>query len=243
MASRLCRETPRMSILVVCPGCHKRFQVGDQFAGKSGPCPNCGTTINVPTKAEEVKIHAPTQFADGGRDATGKLITKPIAREETKLQPLGAAAIGGAALTVLLVTWAAGSVGLFEDNPVLGAAGLLLVSPPLVVAAYSFLRDDELEPYRGTALYVRSALCAASYAALWGVFSYVAGMVLTGQLWQWFFLAPPFLVAGALAAVACLDLEFASAFFHYAFYVLATLLLRWAAGIGWVWELGSTAAS
>ena len=35
---------------------------------------------------------------------------------------------------------------------------LLLISPPLVIAAYEVLRDDELEPYRGLPLDVRSAL-------------------------------------------------------------------------------------
>ena len=47
------------------------------------------------------------------------------------------------------------------------AIGLLLVSPVLVVAAYTFLRDDELEPYRGLPLLIRSAACAAAYAVLW----------------------------------------------------------------------------
>ena len=36
------------------------------------------------------------------------------------------------------------------------------------------LRDDELEPYRGTAIYVRSAGCGLVYAALLGVFSLLA---------------------------------------------------------------------
>ncbi|MEC8508925.1 MAG: MJ0042-type zinc finger domain-containing protein, partial [Planctomycetota bacterium] len=34
-----------MSIRVTCPGCHARFNVSDQFAGKSGPCPKCKKTI------------------------------------------------------------------------------------------------------------------------------------------------------------------------------------------------------
>ena len=41
---------------------------------------------------------------------------------------------------------------------------------------------------------------------------------------------PPFLVVGASAALATLDLDFGSGFFHYCFYLFATVLLRWLAG-------------
>jgi hypothetical protein len=227
-----------MSILVVCPGCHRRFQVSDKFAGKSGACPKCKAAIEVPSKEEEVQVHAPTEFAEGGRGTTGKLITKPIARTETRIPPLAAVAIGGVTLTVLLVAWLAGD--LIRSSPRVRIVGLLLLSPLLVVAAYSFLRDDELEPYRGTALYLRSAICALSYVVLWGIFGHLSGTVLTGDLWQWFFAVPPFLVAGTLIALGCLDLDFGSGFFHYAFYVLVTALLGWVAGIPWVAEVAST---
>ena len=230
-----------MSILVVCPGCHKRFNVSDKFAGKAGACPNCKATINVPSQAEEVQVHAPTEFATGGRSTAGKLITKPIARRETRIQPVAAVAVGAAVLTVALVTWVAGD--LIQRNVAVRIVGLLLVSPPLVVAAYTFLRDDELEPHQGTALYVRSAICALSYMALWGVYSFLAARVLSGELWEWIFVLPPLLAAGALVALACLDLDFGSGFFHYAFYVLVTLLLSWVAGIHWVGEAARATAA
>ena len=76
-----------MSIIVVCTECRKSFKVGDKFAGKSGPCPNCKHTIRVPEKSEEVKVHVPEQFAGGGRSKTGKLITKPIVRTNAKFNP------------------------------------------------------------------------------------------------------------------------------------------------------------
>jgi len=227
-----------MSILVVCPGCRKSFKVSEKFAGKSGACPKCKTVIHVPAKTEQVEVHAPTQFADGGRSVNGKLITKPVARKETRLDPVAAVAICATVVCVLLVTWATG--GLIRGNLVVRTVGLLLVSPPLVVAAYTFLRDDELEPYRGTALYLRSAVCAVAYVALWGIYGYVSRMVLTGDLWEWLFVVPPFLATGALVALGCLDLEFGSGFFHYAFYLLVTILLRWAAGMGWVWEVAQS---
>ena len=61
-----------MSIPVICRGCHARFKVSDKFAGKSGACPKCKATINVPTKEEEVKVHAPAEFAAGGRGRGGR---------------------------------------------------------------------------------------------------------------------------------------------------------------------------
>ena len=95
-----------MAISVVCPSCLKRFNVSDKFAGKSGPCPKCKATIQVP--AAEVKIHVPEQFATGGRTRTGKLATKPIAREEVKLHPLTAAIIAALAILIVLAAWAGG---------------------------------------------------------------------------------------------------------------------------------------
>jgi len=228
-----------MSILVVCPGCRKSFKVNEKFAGKTGPCPKCKHTIQVPAKAEEVQVHAPTEFATGGRSVSGELLTKPIARQEVRVQPVTVAAIAAAAVVVLLVTVAAGRKGLF-DNILVGVAGLLLLSPALAVAAYTFLRNDELEPYRGPSLWLRAAICGTAYTILWGVFSYLSAVgFLTGELWMWVFVVPPFLAVGGLAALAALDLDYTNACFHYAFYVLVTVVLRWAAGLQWVWQTSS----
>ena len=90
-----------MSIPVICPGCHKSFKVSDKFAGKSGACPSCKTTIDVPEKGQEVKVHAPAAFAEGGRSTSGKLITKPIARKQVRLEPVTTAAILGYDLYLL----------------------------------------------------------------------------------------------------------------------------------------------
>ncbi len=46
-----------MPINVICPGCHARFKVGDQFAGKTGPCPKCKTQIPIPALGYEVVFH------------------------------------------------------------------------------------------------------------------------------------------------------------------------------------------
>ncbi len=231
-----------MSIPVFCPSCQTKFKVSDRFAGQSGGCPKCKATIKVPAKVEnaEVTVHAPTEFAGGGRGASGKLALKPIARIQTKWNPVTAVSIAGAILVTLLLSWAAG--GLIRTMFVVRFVGLLLVSPPLVVAAYMFLRkEDDLEPYHGKVLYVRAAICALVYVVLWGVYGHLAGIYLADaaameELWNWVFVAPPLFLVGSLAALACLDLDLGSGFFHYAFYVLVTMVLGWAAGMGWPWN-------
>lgn len=229
-----------MAISVLCPNCKKRFQVSDQFAGQTGPCPNCKAPIKIPEKGPEVTVHAPDAFASGGRGRGGDLVTKPIARKQVKLQPVMLVAVVAGALVAVLVAYFGRE--LFQDYYLAKLIGLALVSPPLVLAAYWFLRDDELEPYSGRSLYIRAGICALAYMMLWAVFGYVAERgILTGELWTWFFVAPPFLFTGALIAFASLDLDMGNGFFHFAFYLMATILLRWIAGLDWVWNIGTAA--
>src|SRR5437764_1703089 len=89
-----------MAIDVTCPSCHTRFQVSEKFAGKSGPCPKCKTTIKVPEKKDEVVIHAPEDY--GPKTTTGQMVFKPIARTEVKLQVPQIAAIVGSVIVVLV---------------------------------------------------------------------------------------------------------------------------------------------
>lgn len=188
----------------------------------------------MPTTQEEVKVHGGEDFSSGGRNAAGQLVLKPVAREQTKIEPVQAVAIGGATLAVLLVTWFGGNV--LARSTVACAVGLLLVSPPLALAAYTFLRDLDREPYRGVELMVRVAGCALAYVVLWAVFAYLAGTVLTGELWEWLFVVPPFLAIGGAMPMLALDLDYGDGVFHYIFYMLVTLALRWVAGMPWPWS-------
>lgn len=224
-----------MAISVVCPGCKKRFTVSDQFAGKTGPCPQCKSPITIPEKTPEVTVHAPVEFASGGRGRRGELLIKPVAHRNYRWDPVVATAIAATVVGTAAVTFVAG--GLLNDYLLVRGLGLLLVSPALVLAGYQVLHDDDLEPYSGRSLYLRVGIGALVYTLLWGLFSWLAVPFLTGELWTWFFVAPPFLVLGALVAFATLDLDFSNAFLHYAFYLLATILLRWLAGMGWIWNL------
>ena len=230
-----------MPIQVVCPGCRKRFQVGDQFAGKSGPCPHCKTTITIPAADQQVKIHAPSPVSKAA--ITGAhLVLKPIAHRDMKWRAGAAAIIAGGSLLVLLVCYLA--QGVLAASVWLRGFGLLVVSPLLVLAGYTFLYDDEFEPYRGRRLYLRSGILAVVFVVLWGIYSYrVAPYMAAGevQVWVWFIVFIPILILGALASLATLDLDFGNGFFLYVFYLVVTMLLGWAAGIGWPWQAAAAA--
>lgn len=222
-----------MPILVLCSECKAKYRVSEKFAGKKGVCPKCKAPITVPN-IEEVKIHVPEEFEGGGKDAKGRLVTKPISRAETKFNPVLLSAFIGAALAVLVVAWVAGT--LFQSNLLIAGVGLLLVTVPIVAGSYALLRDDELEPHRGRAMWIRSAIVAVVYAALWGVFAFLpASMFAEG--WNWLFIAPPFLIAGATVAFAALELDYTTALLHYMGYLLATVILRAVAGFPALWNL------
>lgn len=217
-----------MPISVVCPGCKKRFNVSDKFAGKKGPCPQCKAIITVPEKIEEVVIHAPEAF--GPKDSTGRAVLKPIARKETKVSLLLTAIVVVASLVVLVVAWVfRGQASL--PLLVIGALGL---APPLVWGGYAFLRDDELEPFRGRELWIRVAACSLAYAALWGIVELITGYGL--QLEQLdvvhlAFVVPVMLGIGAFAAYASLDFDFGMGALHCSLYLAVTVVLRLILGL------------
>ncbi len=229
-----------MSILIICPGCGAKFQVNEKFAGKQGACPKCKSSITVPSP-DDVKVHVGEEYGHTARDKKGRSIGKPIDRKQPKVTPTFVAGIGGSALCVLIVCWLLG--GTIRDliaqsigGQILVGAALLVLSAPLGVAGYALLRNDELEPYRGRALWIRAGICAVVYTALWGAYGFLPGEVIESG-WSWLFLAPPFYVFGAGAAFFCLDLSAESAFFHFSFYLLATMVLRWAVGLPAVWAV------
>lgn len=216
-----------MAINVVCPGCHKRFAVDEKFAGKRGPCPKCKAQITIPAKGEEVVVHAPESF--GPKDAKGRAVLKPIFREEAKLTPVTIAGIAGAVLVIFILAFVVrfstqGAVGL----PIL-ALGAILLAPPLVYAGYTFLRNDDLEPHRGQSLWIRVAICAVVYAAIWGFVGFLNGYLFEGGGFSLPFvvvIVALMIVGGAGVAFVSLDLDFGSGLFHYGLYLLVTVLLR-----------------
>jgi hypothetical protein len=100
---------------------------------------------------------------------------------------------------------------------------------PCAWVGYQLVRDRDLEPYFGRPLLLRTAICGAVYAALWLVKGFLPPEM-TNEMWPWVYLGPPFLFAGALAALATLDLDWGTGAAHFSLYVMFTALLRWLAG-------------
>jgi hypothetical protein len=219
-----------MAIVVVCQSCHKRFKVSEKFAGKKGPCPNCKETIYVPKADEQVQIHTPEHSEASARGRGGDLVLKPIEREETKLPTWAVISIGVACLMAMIIALILRGA---EDSTkrVMAMIGAIVLAPTLVLAGYTFLRDDELEPYRGMWLWIRTGICSAVYVLCWAVYGFLVPEEWTDELWKWAFLGPAFGAAGATAAFACFDLDFGSGFFHFVFYAGVTLLLALMMGL------------
>jgi hypothetical protein len=234
-----------MPINVTCPGCLKRFSVADKFAGQKGPCPQCKATITIPKKEDEVVIHAPDHSEAGAVGAGGRHALKTYKRSDTKFQPLVFTAVIGAVLVALLVALVLRTQD--EVSIIMKAAGAIVLGPPLAWAGYTFLRDSELEPYRGMALILRSLACGLVYPLLWGIFVFLGdrffGNAFTSglEIWQMVVLLVPVFAAGTLAAYASFDLDPGSAFFHCAMYFAVTVLLRLVAGLAAIPGLGGGA--
>ncbi|MCH2125142.1 MAG: hypothetical protein MK165_10130 [Pirellulaceae bacterium] len=220
-----------MPIQVVCGGCQKRFQVSDQFAGQTGPCPNCKASIKIPQAAgDAVVVHEPEQFGPKGAD--GRAVLKPIEREETQMTIPAAAGLAGVIAAIFLGAF-------FLRNPPDGppqivlVAGALLLAPLLIWAGYAFLRDDELEAYRGKELYVRIVVCSLVYAFMWGVYRFIPWYLQLDQfeIFHLAFVAPPIVLVAAFATFAAFDLEYGWAAVHFGFYVVVTTLLCLVMGI------------
>jgi predicted Zn finger-like uncharacterized protein len=235
-----------MAIDVTCPSCHTRFQVSDKFAGKSGPCPKCKKTIQVPEKKDEVVIHAPE--VSGPKDSKGQAVLKPLSRQEVRLGVPQIAAIVGSIITVLVVAFVL-RVQFPSGNvpPLITILGSILLGPPLAFAGYTFLRDDELEPYRGLEVILRSAACGLAWAATWGAFWLVFAYwydwkpLPSGEPnWQIMAAVVPVMIAiGAFASQASFELELPTGALHFSMYLAATVILRLIMGMEPHWNVVS----
>ncbi len=227
-----------MSIPVTCPGCHTRFRVGDQHAGKTGACPKCKNPIQIPEPGDEVVIHAP-ELEAGAKDAQGRSVLKPIKRQEARLSVNIGVAVVGLGVLVLALAWLVGRSDLGESQLYALAGGAILLGPLLSYAGYTFLSDDELGTYAGASLLWRSLSCGLVYAFLWGVYLYLGSQLFGDQAYyeqglnavQLMGLGAVVLGIGTFAAYVCFDLETGAAFFHAALYFLVTAGLRFVMGL------------
>ena len=208
-----------MPIQVICPGCHTRFSVGDQHAGKAGACPKCKGQIQIPELGDEVVIHAP-ELEAGAKDSKGRSVLKPIRRKEAKFSLNITVVVAGMVVLSVAIAWLLSRNGL-EDNLGLLAVGAILLGPPLAYSGYSFLRDDEAGFYQGKSVLVRSLACGLIYALLWGVYVFVGTQWFGDDFSAGLEMVPiacmfiPVMIVGAGAAFVCFDLEMITGFFHY----------------------------
>jgi cation transport ATPase len=217
-----------MSINIVCPGCKKRFSVDDKHAGKKGPCPKCKTVLEIPAIEEEIVIHGPEESLP--KDSKGRSVIDPIMREETTVSTKG---IVGICVFVVVVFGIAFGLRAYEELPFLfKLLGAVSLAPPLVLSGYTFLRNDELEAYRGKELAIRVLVCSAVYAALWGLFAFIPAVLgIEFTPYQLAFVTIPFVLVGGFAAFASFDLEYLTGVMHYGLYVIVTVLMRVVAGL------------
>ena len=227
-----------MAIDVTCPGCFKRFQVSDRYAGMKGPCPSCNAIINIPR--DKLKIAEPDEFESGGKTIKGRAVLKPIDR---KVAVIGGQEWGIMALCVVGMFGLAMLIGHFHTDigkwpvRVLAFLGTIGVAFGTVIFGYILLRSgDELEYYEGPDLYQRAGFCAAAYTLLWVLFEMVVSYVgAQGSIVFWIYLTP-FIVLGVIAAAALFDLDFSMATAHYFLFFFAIVVLRWAIAYGWLWQ-------
>ncbi len=237
-----------MPIHVICPTCHARFKVGDQHAGKTGACPKCKGQIQIPAAGDEVVIHAPESEA-GATDAKGRNVLKPIKRQETKFQLNAALIIGGAVLLTVAIAFLLGNSAdqLKDVMTYVLAAGAIVLGPPLAYAGYSFLRDDEKGAFVGTDLLIRCLAAGLAFAAAWGVYAYLDAMLFRTdpgaklEIMHLGILVGVAAAIGTFAAFVAFDFEPFSAFFLFALYFVATVLLRFIMGLDFL--PGMTGAS
>ena len=226
-----------MPIQVICSGCHTRFNVGDQHAGKTGACPKCKGSIQIPELGDEIVIHE-AELEAGAKDSKGRSILKPIKRKEAKFSVNIFVAVAGLVVLSVAIAWLLGRNDLGESQFWVLAGGSILLGPPLAYAGYTFLRDDEMGYYQGTSVLLRSLACGLVYALLWGVYLFVGSQVFGDsafaeglEMVQIAGLAIPIMVVGAGAAFVCFDLEMITGFFHYALYLVMTVGLRFVMGL------------
>ena len=220
-----------MPINVLCPGCKKRFSVSEKFAGQQGPCPKCKAVIQIPALEDEVRVHAPEDALP--KDSKGRSVVAPVLREETRFSAQLAVLIGSGVIVVFALAAILGRS--YDDGQVpifLRGLAALALGPTLAVAGYSFLRNDELEPYRGQELWIRAAACGVAYAVLWGIYAWVQWVLEIDFDVTWLvYVVPPLVFSGGFVAFASLDLDYANGLMHYGLYLLVTVLMRLAAGM------------
>jgi len=238
-----------------CPKCKKPITIPKATtpAGAAAAVPGAPPAAPPP----EVKIHAPEEVQKSDKSKTGRPVLKPTFHSDTRLTWKLAASVVGAVGLLFLAAWFGGRFvaappPLLTSEAVnadlvsarrmqmivaylLRAVGLLLIGLPVVTAGYLVLFDDELEPYRGRNLLVRTLICLVVYIGVWGLYALIPND-LKSEGYLWIFFAPALVLPAAVAAYFCFDLDYLGSVMHASFFLLVTLMLGWTAGLQMPWS-------
>lgn len=224
-----------MAIQVTCPGCHTRFTVGDQHAGKKGPCPKCKKTIEIPSADQKVEVHAPEDF--GPRDREGRSVLKPVFRKETKLSSVQIVAIVASVVLAIAAAVAVRFSGTEPDSTqmwVILSVGAVMLAPVLAFAGYTFLRDQDLEPHRGSNLWIRIGICGAGFALIWLAWPLAAYTLGDYELMPIAIATAAMVGLGAGISFVTLELDYIMGLLHYGLYFVVCILLRFICDVGFI---------
>jgi hypothetical protein len=242
-----------MAIQVTCVGCKTRFKVSEQFAGRKGPCPKCKAIIQIPTKDQEVVIHGSPGGAavEGGKTAGGyRAIPQPIFREDKGVSPLAigigvgsflAILVGALVLRFVVLEMALDSrgreIGLTFPSLVALAIGAFVVAIPTSYYGFRALETADIEKMPVREALLRSLVCAACYAALWGlvwvfkVFVFEHGPTNPLALYEIAIYAPVMILIAGVAAMASFNLDYVKGLLHGGLYVALCVALRLIMGL------------
>ena len=108
-------------------------------------------------------------------------------------------------MTVLVAATFVAALMLRNDqgpHPAVLVVGAVLLGPLIALTGYTFLRNDDLEPYRGQELILRVLACGAAYAFLWGVYWWIQWVLeMQFEMNLLVFIAPIFVLAGGVTAM------------------------------------------
>ncbi|MGI5832064.1 MAG: hypothetical protein ACOX6D_05970 [Thermoguttaceae bacterium] len=225
-----------MSIHVICPGCMTQFEVSDRFAGKKGPCPKCGHTIEIP-KAN-VTIVSPDELVIDGKKVRNPDLVRPI--EQKSYSFTGRAIIVNLAVlsAVLLIALIFHFVHFLPLAIPVGILLGLVVAFPLVKYGYITFRDpNDLEIFLGGQLGKKSLLGAGLLMVLWILYELILLYMNPGVMALAYLV--PMAIFAAFVPVVLFDMNFTDALAVVVVFLLAVILLR---GLmfdqegGWIWQ-------
>ena len=212
-----------MAIDVICTGCHKRFQVSDEFAGRKGPCPGCKTVIEIPKLEDIVVVHERETTKTG---APTKL--NSIRRQGTTVSKLEII-ISLAAVTLGLTT---AFIGRFTISGASSSPGILIwgIAGSMLgigtsLLGYIVLRNSELEIVNDRKTILKASGIGILYAVLWRLQIIITDSALTME--DGIILPGVIVLALALTAIASflpmvlLEFEFGQGLVHTSLFIAA----------------------